>query len=60
MASWSLANATEFVLNYVLRTKCKRDLKSLNMRSDELELLANERAKWRYTQKTEIKGKRIL
>ena len=26
---------------------CKRDLKSLNIRSDELELLANDRTKWR-------------
>ena len=28
---------------------CKRDLKSLNIRSDELELLANDRTKWRST-----------
>ena len=28
---------------------CKRDLKSLNIRTDEWELLANDRAKWRST-----------
>ena len=28
---------------------CKRDLKILNIRTDELELLANDRAKWRST-----------
>ena len=28
---------------------CKRDLKSLNVRTDEWELLANDRAKWRST-----------
>ena len=27
----------------------KRDLKSLSIRSDELQLLANDRAKWRST-----------
>ena len=28
---------------------CKRDIKSLNIRADELELLANDSAKWRST-----------
>ena len=28
---------------------CKRDLKSLNITTDEWELLANDRAKWRST-----------
>ena len=28
---------------------CKRDLKSLNIRTNEWELLANNRAKWRST-----------
>ena len=32
-----------------LKDVCKRDLKNLNIRSDELELLSNDRAKWRST-----------
>jgi len=32
-----------------LKDVCKRYLKNLNIRSDELELIANDRAKWRST-----------
>ena len=41
---------------------CKRDLKSLNIKSDELELLANRPRKFEIycKHKTERKGKRIL
>ena len=42
------------------RDVCKSDLKSLNMRTDERKLLANDRAKWLSTQKTGRKVKEYL
>ena len=43
MASWSLANATKVVKNF--KDVFKHNLNSLNIRTGEWELLANDRAK---------------